>query len=85
MGKACETNKTNNIRNLDQGFWTSSYVHSQRLAYIGFNLCTHAYDMRAWDLFKNPNLETRNKKQSTNKKNPNSNYLACSEHNKTIY
>ena len=24
-----------------------------------FNLHTHAHDMRAWDLFKNPNLETQ--------------------------
>ena len=31
-------------------------------------LHTYAYDMHAWDLFKNPNPKTRNKKQSTNTK-----------------
>ena len=45
-GKACETNQANNMRNLYSGFWASACVCSQRLAYAGFNLHTHAHDMR---------------------------------------
>ena len=57
-GKTCEACKPNNIRDLNQGFWASAYVRNQRPANTGFNLRTHAYGMRAWDLFKKPNLET---------------------------
>ena len=67
-GKTCETNKPNNIKDLNQGFWVSTCICSQRPAYVGFNLHVHAHNMCAWDLFKNPNPETQSKKQSMNKK-----------------
>ena len=60
--KTCETSKTNNIRNQNQGFWASTCVRSQRPTYAKFKLRTHAHDMRAWDLFNdtNPETETEN-------------------------
>ena len=30
---------------------------ADRPAYVGFNLRTHAYDMRVWDCSKTPNMK----------------------------
>ena len=57
-GKTCEVSKPNNTRDLNQGFWAIAYIRKQRPTYVGFNLRMHAYGMRVWDLFQNPNLET---------------------------
>ena len=64
--KACETNKPDNIRNLDWDFWVSACVHSQRPKYAGFNLRTHAYGMSMWDLFKTLPKNKLSKKQRMN-------------------
>ena len=46
-GKTCETNKPNNIKDLNQGFRASTCIRSQRPAYAGFNLRAHAHDICA--------------------------------------
>ena len=46
-GKTCETNKPNNIKDLNQGFGASTCIRSQRPAYAGFNLRAHAHDICA--------------------------------------
>jgi len=47
--------------------------------YARFNLCTYAYGMCAWDLFKTLTQKYEIEKQSI-KENPNSNNLTCSDH-----